>query len=66
MGKEKRLKELCTIEICKKKSLIWKTITSLVLSKGTNNKTLLDYIKKNDIICLDYYNTIVINISSEF
>src|SRR6266498_1921717 len=66
MGKEKRLKELCTIEICKRKSLTWKTVTSLVLSKGTNNKTLPEYIKKNDIICLDCYNAIVINVSSEF
>ncbi|CAG8673510.1 8998_t:CDS:2, partial [Funneliformis caledonium] len=40
--------------------------TSLVLSKGTNNKTLPKYIKENDIICLDYYNAIVINVSSEF
>ena len=66
MGKEKRLKGLCVIEICKKKSLTWKTVTSLVLSKGTNNKTLPDYIKENDIICLDCYNAIVINMSSEF
>ena len=66
MGKEKRLKGPCAIEICKRKSLTWKTVTSLVLSKGTNNKTLPEYIKENDIICLDCYNAIVINVSSEF
>ena len=66
MGKEKRLKGPYTIEICKRKSLTQKTVTSLVLSKGTNNKTLPEYIKKNDIICLDCYNAIVINVSSEF
>ncbi len=66
MGKEKRFKGPYAIEICKKKSLTWKTVTSLVLSKGTNNKTLSDYIKENNIICLDCYNAIVINISFEF
>jgi hypothetical protein len=66
MNKGRKPEGLCAIKICKGKSSTWKTVTSLVLSKGANNKTLPGYIEEDNIICLNCYNAIVINVSSEF
>ncbi|RIB28607.1 hypothetical protein C2G38_2157441 [Gigaspora rosea] len=66
MGIEKKLQGPCIIKICKEKSSTWRTVTGLVLSQGTKNKTLPDYIKENDVICFTCYNAIVVNASSEF
>ncbi|CAG8538476.1 5777_t:CDS:2, partial [Cetraspora pellucida] len=37
-----------------------------LLSQGTKNKTLPDYVKENNVICFACYNAIVVNASSEF
>ncbi|CAG8698741.1 35754_t:CDS:2, partial [Gigaspora margarita] len=63
---EKKLQGPYVIKIYKKKSSTWQTVTGLVLSQRTKNKTLPDYIKENDIICFTCYNAIVVNASSEF
>ena len=66
MGKTKKLEGPCAIEICKKSSVTWRTVTDMVISREKINKTLPFYIKENDVICLQCYNAIVINISFEF
>ncbi|RIB13059.1 hypothetical protein C2G38_2198933 [Gigaspora rosea] len=66
MGIEKKLQGPCVIKICKEKSSTWRTVTGLVLSQRTKNKTLPDYVKENDVICFTCYNAIIVNASSEF
>ena len=66
MGKGKKLEGPCAIEICNGMSAKWRTVTDMVMSQGKANKTLPDYVKAKDIICLHCYNAIVVNVSSEF
>ncbi|CAG8786053.1 17384_t:CDS:2, partial [Racocetra fulgida] len=56
----------CVIKICKGKTSTLRTVTGLVLSQETKSKTLPDYVKENNVICLTCYNAIVVNASSEF
>ncbi|CAI2201362.1 19160_t:CDS:1, partial [Funneliformis geosporum] len=66
MGKTKKLEGPCVIEICKRNSVTWRTVTDTVISRRQANKTLPYYIKENDIIYLNCYNAILINITSKF
>jgi len=54
------------MKICKKTSITWQTITEMVISHKKVSETLSEYIKENDVIYLNCYNTIIINKSFEF
>src|ERR1043165_1446693 len=56
----------CVITICQGHSTRWKRVTEDVLTKGQANNTLPSYVQKDDIICLNYYNGIVVNSSIKF
>jgi len=56
----------CVITICQGHSNRWRRVTEDVLTKGQANNTLPSYVQKDDIICLNCYNGIVVNSSIKF